>query len=246
MPVHDWTRVKPGIFHAFHHDWITFISRALNAGRLPADYYALPEQVTGAFGPDVLTLQVPATDGGRPPGGGGVNLLTAAVPRTRVRLEAPEDDYAAKAEQVMIRHVTGHELVAVIEIVSPGNKDTAAKLQTFADKARAFLRSQIHLTLVDLHPPTPRDPRGIHPIIWEPLVGDRDPYTPPPGEPLTLVSYVAPPRPKAFLEPTAVGAALIDMPVFLTREGHVELPLEATYQQAWEAVPAYWKGVIAG
>jgi hypothetical protein len=23
MPIHDWTRVEPGIFHAFHHDWIT-------------------------------------------------------------------------------------------------------------------------------------------------------------------------------------------------------------------------------
>lgn len=23
MPMHDWTRVAAGIFHAFHHDWIT-------------------------------------------------------------------------------------------------------------------------------------------------------------------------------------------------------------------------------
>ena len=30
MPIHDWTRVDAGIFHAFHHDWITEIARALN------------------------------------------------------------------------------------------------------------------------------------------------------------------------------------------------------------------------
>ena len=42
MPIHDWTRVDAGIFHAFHHDWITEIARALNRGLLPADYYALP------------------------------------------------------------------------------------------------------------------------------------------------------------------------------------------------------------
>ena len=29
MPVHDWTRVAAGIFHHFHHDWITEIARAL-------------------------------------------------------------------------------------------------------------------------------------------------------------------------------------------------------------------------
>src|SRR2546427_1471057 len=57
MPIHDWTRVLAGIFHAFHHDWITDIARALNRGILPEDYYALPEQHAAGFGPDVLALQ---------------------------------------------------------------------------------------------------------------------------------------------------------------------------------------------
>ena len=60
MPVHDWTRVDAGIFHHFHHAWIEEISRTLNAGLLPADYYALAQQFAGGFGPDVLTLQAPA------------------------------------------------------------------------------------------------------------------------------------------------------------------------------------------
>lgn len=30
MPIHDWTKVNAGIFHDFHHDWITMIKRALN------------------------------------------------------------------------------------------------------------------------------------------------------------------------------------------------------------------------
>ena len=29
MPIHDWTRVDAGIFHAFHHDWTTDLARAL-------------------------------------------------------------------------------------------------------------------------------------------------------------------------------------------------------------------------
>jgi hypothetical protein len=55
MPVHDWTRVDAGIFHVFHHRWISAISDALNQGILPPDYYALPEQHAAGFGPDVLT-----------------------------------------------------------------------------------------------------------------------------------------------------------------------------------------------
>ena len=58
MPVHDWTRVEAGILHAFHHEWISEISRALNRGILPPQYYALPEQVAAGFGPDVLALEM--------------------------------------------------------------------------------------------------------------------------------------------------------------------------------------------
>ena len=228
MPVHDWTRVDAGIFHAFHHSWIEAISRALNDGRMPPDYYALPEQIVGSFGPDVLALQAPPGNGIHIPDDAHGSLLTAAAPRTRIRLQSEVDQYAAKAKAVTVRHISGHELVAVVEIVSPGNKGSAAKLLAFAEKARAFLTS------------------GIHPAVWEPLVRDHGPYVPPDGETLTLVSYLATPVPQAFLEPTAVGAVLIDMPVFLTHERYVNLPLEATYLQAWEAVPAYWQKQIAG
>lgn len=53
MPMHDWTRVDAGIYHAFHHEWISEISRALNRGLLPDDFYALPEQQAAEFGPDM-------------------------------------------------------------------------------------------------------------------------------------------------------------------------------------------------
>src|SRR5713101_4969806 len=65
MPIHDWTRVEAGIFHAFHHEWISEIGRALNRGLLPAEYYALPEQIAAGFGPDVLTLQDQRPGGNR-------------------------------------------------------------------------------------------------------------------------------------------------------------------------------------
>ena len=70
MPMHNWTRVEAGIFHAFHHRWITSISDMLNTGMLPQEYYALPEQQAAGFGPDVLTLQ--SQRAGDEFGGGGV------------------------------------------------------------------------------------------------------------------------------------------------------------------------------
>jgi hypothetical protein len=45
MPVHDWTRVDAGTFHAFHTSWLAHLMEALNAGLLPRGYYALSEQV---------------------------------------------------------------------------------------------------------------------------------------------------------------------------------------------------------
>src|SRR6266852_5934377 len=44
MPVHDWTRVDAGLFHDFHHGWISALSSALNSGGLPPNYYALIER----------------------------------------------------------------------------------------------------------------------------------------------------------------------------------------------------------
>ena len=97
MPIHDWTRVEAGIFHAFHHDWITEIARALNRGLLPAAYYPLPEQIAGRLGPDVLTLR-PGSNGEPPSVGsdeGGV-ALAAAPPKVRFRVEPEANQYAAK------------------------------------------------------------------------------------------------------------------------------------------------------
>src|SRR5262245_28821095 len=118
MPIHDWTRVDAGIFHAFHHDWITEIARTLNRGALPTGYYALPDQIAGGLGPDVLTLHRPGSNGTPPPDGGVA--LAEAPPRVRIRMRAEANRYAAKAKVVTIRHVSNHQVIAMVEIVSPG------------------------------------------------------------------------------------------------------------------------------
>lgn len=111
MPMHDWTRVDAGIYHAFHHEWISEIHCALMK-RLPPDYYSLPEQIASGMGPDVFAYEC--------------------------------DD-----------------------------------------------------------------------------------------------------RVRTYLEPLALGDSLPDMPIFLYPAMYIDVPLEATYMAAWEAVPLRWQKVIA-
>ncbi|HWG46987.1 MAG TPA: DUF4058 family protein, partial [Gemmataceae bacterium] len=148
MSIHDWTRVEAGIFHAFHHDWITEISRALNRGLLPTAYYALPEQLASGLGPDVLTLRRPNGNDTSPtevPDGG--MALALAPPKVRLRMRSDANRYAAKAKAVTIRHVSNHQVVAMVEIVSPGNKNNQNGLNAFVRKAREALAAGIHLLL---------------------------------------------------------------------------------------------------
>jgi hypothetical protein len=243
MPIHDWTRVTAGIFHDFHHEWISTIKRALNGGLLPPGYYAMAEQIAGGMGPDVLALEVPAS---RPPGpeknGEGGVVLAAKPPKVLFHARTEEDAYARKAKAVVVRHTSDHAVVAMVELVSPGNKASRAAMSSFTRKAQEFLQAGIHLVIVDLFPPSPRDPQGIHRVIWEEgRVGD---FALPAGTPLTCVSYMGGPCPEVFLNPVAVGGPLPEMPLFLTTETYVPVPLDATYQAAWDAVPAYWRDAL--
>ena len=55
MPVHNWKRVKAGIFHDFHHEWISTIRRSLNDGLLPPFFSAIhPTFKTPAKGTAVI------------------------------------------------------------------------------------------------------------------------------------------------------------------------------------------------
>ena len=161
MPIHDWTRVDAGIFHDFHLSWIAEIKRSLNRGLLPAGITLWPSRSTGIFGPDVLTLQQPVSGSrsaeSEPSGGIAV---ADAPPKVRFHARAEIDIYAAKAKAIVIRHRSRHQIIAMVEIVSPGNKSGQTEFAAFVQKAEQALLSGIHLLIVDLFPPTARDPRA--------------------------------------------------------------------------------------
>jgi hypothetical protein len=243
MPVHDWTRVEDGIFHDFHMVWIGELRTRFNAGILPADCYALAEQVAGGIGPDVLSLRMPADSGSVPDGDGSQRIaVLEKPPRARMTFRATRFAYTTRQRSVVIRHSSDHRIIALIEIVSPGNKASRYPLQQFVDKALAALSQGIHLLLVDLLPPGRRDPQGIHGVLWEALTGES--YTQPAEAPLTLAAYCAALEPRAYIEPVAVGSLLPDMPLFLDPDWYVNVPLEATYQAVYAGVPRYYREIL--
>jgi len=131
MPMHDWTRVDAGIFHAFHHDWITEIARALNRGLLPAEYYALAEQQAAGSG-----------------------TTTQTRPKTRFTAEVSDSEfYRRKKSSIAVRHVSGDRFVALLEIISPGNKSSRNALHAFVTKACEFSEHRVHLLIADPFPP---------------------------------------------------------------------------------------------
>ncbi len=244
MPIHDWSRVFAGAFHDFHLAWMAELRNALNGGILPENYYALAEQVAGPVIPDVLTLQT--TNGNAEPWSGeaitGATAVAVAPPRVRDRETIEEESYARLQRSVVIHHSSNDRVVALIEIVSSGNKASNKEFRSFLAKAVDLVEHGYHLLIVDLQPPTPRDPDGIQAAIWAELGGKLKPKVG--DKPLTLVAYDAGPPKTYYLEPVAVGDVLIDMPLFLAPGWYVDVPLEATYEAAWRGVPRRFRDIL--
>jgi Protein of unknown function (DUF4058) len=246
MPVHDWMRVKAGVFHHFHTRWISAIGDALNAGLLPGGYYALTEQIAGETVPDNLTLQ---TDDNAVSHSGtrlqGTLAVEVSPPRVALMSEADEVAvYAHRQKRLAIRHTIGDKVVAVVEVVSLGIKQFPMILERFVDTAAGALFQGVRLLVIDLFPPGRHDPSGIHGAIWQQF--NSTPFEFPAERPLTLAAYAANELPKAYIEPVAIGLVLPDMPLYLTSRLYINVSLERTYMEAYATIPKRWRSVIEG
>lgn len=212
MPVHDWTRVSDGTFHDFHYSWVLEIKRALMRGPLPPGYYVMAEQIGGDLG--------------------APDVLTTIA----------RDSYTVMQRTVVIRHTSNDRIVAMIEVLSAGNKSSRHAIRSFLDKAIAALDNGIHLLLIGIPPPGPRDPHGIHGAILSEIGTDE--YVLDSERRLTVAAYTAGSAIDAFVAHCAVGEPLPEMPLFLTRENYVRVPLEAAYLAAWEDVPPQYQEVL--
>ena len=245
MPIHDWTRVDVGIFHAFHLKWISELDKALNGGLLPSGYYSLPEQHASSSIPDLLTLHAsPAVGRPLPPAPATGGLALAEAPPKVQRKQTVGVVARTRRRTLAIRHVSEHRLVAILEIVSPANKDRYRSVADFTGKSVAALAYGVHAFVIDLFPPGPHDSAGMHGAIWQRLEKTEEPYDLPEDDPLTLASYVAADPVDIYLEHPPAGASLSEMPLFLRPDRYINVPLEITYQEAFRSLPEFWRGVL--
>jgi hypothetical protein len=108
VPIHDWTHIDSGLFHAFRHLWLGALCDAFNAGALPEDHFALIE---AARGTDRIAVR-------HQPSG-----RTVAV----VEILSPEDKATEGALRGFIettaRAIAEHVHVLLVDLFPPGRYD---------------------------------------------------------------------------------------------------------------------------
>ena len=180
------------------------IIKALNRGLLPPGFFALAEQIISGPIADVVTLKRNAPNDSLPQFSGGLAVADAPSQAGYIT-SAESEQYVYRANQIVIRHRFGR-VVAVVEVVSPGNKSSHTALRKFTGKAYELLQQEIHLLIVDLFPPSPRDPEGIHKAIWDNIC--EEPFQLPADKPLTVAAYYAGVPKTAYVDSVAVGDLL--------------------------------------
>src|SRR5262249_26214953 len=131
------------------------------------------------------------------------------------------------ADRIAVRHQEGR-LVAVVEIISPGDKASGAALRGLVETMVEAITRRGPGLVIDPSPPGPHDPQGIHKAIWDAL--EEEEFELPSDRPLIAASYDLGPLPVTYVEPMAVGDVLPEMPLFLVSESYVPAPLESSYQ----------------
>lgn len=207
-------------------------------------YYAQSEQHAGQSVADVLTLQgLPNSHFDEDSGAVAVKLKPPLVARRVVANEASQ--YRLLRRTLSIRHSSNHRVVALLEIVSPANKDRPGSVTDFVEKVCSALKQGIHVLLIDLFPAGLHDPERMHgEISYVAGLEDENQQPLPSDKPLTLASYVSRQMPEGYVEPLAVADTMPDMPLFLDPDFYVPVPLEMTYQQAYRGIPAVWRDVL--
>jgi hypothetical protein len=234
MPLRDHFRSPVNDKHSWdslHAMWPAMIVRQL-FDILPSGYTAAPGV---HFGKDVeIDVSAFAEDERVDPitsiGDSGVS--TVAQPAPTLTLEADlsdQDEFEVRVYDVE----RGRELVAAIELVSPSNKDRPENRRAFVAKVAALLQKEVCVSVVDLV--TIRQ-FNLYVDLLE-LIGRADPQlgAPPPNLYAVTIRGRKQPARRSLLDlwyyPMPLGQPLPTLPIWLSPDLRVLLPLEASYEE---------------
>lgn len=166
----------------------------------------------------------------------GVATAVWAPPRPTLTVEAELSEQYAY-EVLIYDQSRGRQLVAAIEIVSPGNKDRPENRRSFVSKCAALLQQRVCVSMVDLV--TTRHFNLYTELLQ--LIDRADPAfstDPPSIYAVTCrgrkVNYR--PRLESWAYPLVVGQPLPTLPVWLTEDLAISLELEPSYEATCRAL----------
>jgi Protein of unknown function (DUF4058) len=217
-PRHRW--------ESFHSNWATRIADALNES-MSEDFLA--EEYTHSA--DSLEIDVATySDDSKASGNGQPAVLIWRPKAAPVVMPAIFPD---NFEVRVFNRVGGMNLVAAIELVSPGNKDRPEEVQAFATKVASYLHQGVAVIVIDivtvrranLHNATMQlisAPEGTamtgdpahYAVSYRPLTRDGKPEI------------------EIWPQPFALGDRLPTMPLRLTGDTFVPVDFEGAYQEA--------------
>lgn len=236
---HDW--------ESFHGQWSASIMGYLNRILPPRFIAEMQVHLGRKVEADVIEFDRDETsagaasdpDNGRPGGtAGGGGVAVAAEPAVYAppapAMSMPVEFHDA-VEVKVYDFQRDRRLVAVIELVSPSNKDRPDERETFALKSLGYLKAGIGLVVADI---VTHKHFNLHDELVR--VGRSDDRFCMPGSPATYVVAYRPVHRKGenlldvWPHELKVGAALPTVPLTLKGYGCVRLDLEATYAEACE------------
>lgn len=203
---------------------------------LPPRYHVAPQVHVGQFFEvDIATYDAESNglsiSGSDSPDGGGLAtaLWTPPEPTLTLETELPDPD---EFEVRIFDAEDGQRLVAVIELVSPSNKDRPESRRSFVAKCAALLQQDVCVSIVDLV--TVRQ-FNLYADLLD-LLGRSDPAMGLPTPHLYAVTVRRRShRPRWMIDTWAhglkVGDRLPSLPLWLADGDGAMLDLEATYEE---------------
>jgi hypothetical protein len=236
MPLRDHFRSPVNDRHTWdelHGGWPMMIVQQLFP-ILPAGYTASPNIHLGKmFEIDVSAYEVDESlETGPATGTGNGGVATAAPPQPTLTLEtdlSEQDEYEVRIYDVE----RGRQLVAAIELVSPSNKDRPENRRAFVAKVAALLQKDVCVSIVDLV--TVRQ-FNLYADLLE-FLEQTDPQlgrTPPHLYSVTIRSRQRNKKRSVldvWNQPVTLGQALPTLPIWLSADLNVSLPLEVSYEE---------------
>jgi hypothetical protein len=219
---------------SFHGSWCNAMMRQLNRMLRPrylAEFHVRLGREVEADVAEFRQNEV-SVSLGNGPAEGGVAVATWAPPAVTLTMQGvfPDD---IEVEVVDTRD--GATLAAVVELVSPGNKDRAETRDAFTAKCAAYLQRGIGLVVIDV---VTSRLANLHDALVDRL-GQPATCHMPEGTGLYATSYQPTHRKEGnsldtWLFPLAVGQPLLTVPLALRGAGIVPLDLEQSYNGARE------------